>query len=85
VVRLANLGITREVRLPSNSKECLKQLEHINVRLEKAKNRFKELTESRTGDDRVREQLVDLLERWFVLGREIPKRAGTTEPVIDQQ
>jgi hypothetical protein len=85
VVRLANLGVTGEVRLPSDSEECVKLIDRIDVRLEKANARFKELTESRTGDDRVRRQVVDLLERWFLLGREIPKRTVPTEAAPDLQ
>jgi hypothetical protein len=40
---------------------------------QEARARFRELAESRTGDERIREQLMEVLERWFVLGREPPK------------
>lgn len=70
LVRLANLGISGEVKMPEDLAACMTLLNRINVRMEKAAVRFKELAESRTGDERIRQQLMEVLERWFVLGRE---------------
>jgi len=70
VARLANLGIIGEVKLPADLEACFKLLDSVNIRIESARGRLKELAESRTGDERVREQLMEVLERWFVLGRE---------------
>lgn len=82
VARLADLGISGEVKLPAELKTCFKLLNRVNGRLEKARARFKELAESRTGDERIRQQLEELLERWFVLGREgaSPAAPPETEP-----
>ncbi len=41
--------------------------------MDKALARFRELAESRTSDERVREQLAEVLQRWFVQGREAAK------------
>jgi hypothetical protein len=76
IVRLANLGVSGKVKLPANTGPCFQLLDRVNVRLDKALARFRELAESRTGDERVREQLAEVLERWFVLGRE-----GRTPPI----
>ena len=73
VVRLANLGLSGEVKLPADSAPCIKVLERVNQRVEKAVARFKELAESRTSDERIQEQLMEVLERWFVLGRTTTK------------
>jgi hypothetical protein len=70
VARLANLGIIGEVKLPAELDACFKLLDSINIRIESARGRLKELAESRTGDERVRQQLMEVLERWFVQGRE---------------
>jgi hypothetical protein len=73
IVRLANLGVSGKVKLPADTGPCFKLLDRVNVRLDKALARFRELAESRTSDERVREQLAEVLERWFVLGREAAK------------
>jgi hypothetical protein len=70
VARLANLGVVEEVKLPADLDPCFKLLDRVNVRLDKAIARFRELAESRTGDERTRQELMEVLERWFVLGRE---------------
>jgi hypothetical protein len=70
VARLANLGVVEEVKLPAELDPCFKLVDRVNVRLDKAIARFRELAESRTGDERTRQELMEVLERWFVLGRE---------------
>jgi hypothetical protein len=78
IVRLADLGVSGEVQVPADLAPCLKLLDRVNIRIGKAVARFTELAESRTGDDRVRQQLVELLQRWFVLGREDKPREHQT-------
>jgi methylase of polypeptide subunit release factors len=73
VVRLAGLGVSGDVKLPADLAACLKLLEHVNRHVEHAAARFKELAESRTGDERIQRQLMEVLERWFVVGRETAK------------
>lgn len=79
ILRLANLGISGQLKLPADLGPCLKLLDRMNVRIDKAVARFAELAESRTGDERVRQDLVEALERWFVLGRETGKPAASPE------
>lgn len=79
VVRLANLGIAGEVKLPAEFGPCVKLLDRVNRRIESVAARFKELGESRSGDERVQQQLMELLERWFVLGPELPNAGGPSE------
>ncbi len=74
VACLANVGVTGNVKLPNDKAACAKLLELVNARLNKARTRFRELAESRTGDERVRKQLEETLERWFVVGRDGPVR-----------
>jgi hypothetical protein len=62
------------VRLPADLGPCLKVLERVGRRVERARARFRELAESRTGDERVQDHLIEVLERWFVVGR------GTAKP-----
>jgi len=70
VMRLANLGVSGNLKVPGSKDGCSKVLELVNARMKKANARFKELAESRTGDERVRQQLMEALERWFVVGRD---------------
>lgn len=79
ILRLANLGVSGKLQLPGDLDGCLKLLDRVNVRIDKAVARLTELAESRTGDERVREQLVEVLQRWFVLGRETDKPAVPQE------
>ncbi len=69
ILRLANLGVSGKLELPGDLDGCLKLLDRMNVRINKAVARFTELAESRTGDERVQQQLVEALQRGFVLGR----------------
>ncbi len=70
VARLATFGVSGDVHMPAELAPAMKLLERVNVRMTNATARFKELAESRTGDERVREQLLETLQRWFVLGRD---------------
>ena len=79
VARLASLGVSDDVKLPKGLAPALKVLDRINVRHAKAVTRFRELAASRTGDERVQTQLIDVVERWFVLGREEAKTESSTE------
>jgi hypothetical protein len=85
VARLANLGIDGQVKMPGLLDACFKLLDRVNDRLKKASERFKELAESRTGDDRIRGQLVEVLERWFVKGREAAKPGAPPEAETDTE
>jgi hypothetical protein len=78
-VRLANMGVSGDVKMPAELAPAMKLLDRVNVRMGKATARFKELAESRTGDERVRQQLMEVLERWFVVGRE-GNAAGGSAP-----
>jgi hypothetical protein len=79
VVRLASLGVHGQVRLPADLGPCLRVLDRVDRRVERAKARFKELAESRTGDERVQDQLMEVLEHWFVVGRRTAKPSAVEE------
>ena len=68
-----------QVKLPADLAPCLKVLDRVDRRVERARARFKELAESRTGDERVQDQLMELLLRWFVVGRAAAKPDATAE------
>ena len=83
VVRLANLGVAGDVRLPAVQEPCADLLSRIEGRMNKALARFRELAANRTRDERKQRDLVEVLQRWFVLGRQPPRdeaAAGVLEP-----
>jgi hypothetical protein len=79
VERAANLGVTGEVKLPTDLAPCFQLLDRMKRRIERATARFDELARSRTGDERIQDQLLEVLQRWFVLGRSPAKPAGAIE------
>jgi hypothetical protein len=80
VLHLADLGLSGAVGVPAELAPCMKLLDRLNVRLDQAVARFTELAESRTGDARVRQQLVEAVTRWFVLGRETGAEDAESAP-----
>jgi hypothetical protein len=73
IQRLAEFGLSGKVALPADMDPAVKLLARLNERLVEAEKRLRGLADSRTGDDRIREQLMDLLLRWFVAGRGRPE------------
>lgn len=72
--RAASLGVAGRVTLPTDNSIAMKLLDKLNHRHERAMARLRELAESRTGDEELRQQVLGLLERWFVVGK--PNAAG---------
>lgn len=69
VARMATLGVVNEVSVPKNDRAAKKLLDLLNARHEKAVLRLRELSASRSSDADTQEQVFNLLERWFVLGK----------------
>ena len=78
IARMATLGVSGEVTVPKTDNEALKLLKALNVRHEKATPRLRELAASRSGDSDTQEQVFNLLERWYVLGK--PAASGRKDP-----
>jgi hypothetical protein len=79
ILHLADLGLSGAVSVPADLDPCMKLLDRLNVRVDQAVARFTELAASRTGDERVRRQLVEAVTRWFVLGRDTGKSETSAE------
>lgn len=73
---LADLGVHESVNVPATADGCVNLKERIEQRIGVVKSRFEELAQSRTSLDEKQAEVVDLLLRWFVLGR--PVSAGQT-------
>ena len=70
VLYLAELGVSGKLKIPGGSESANDLLGRLEARLREARTAFSELVESRTGDPRIREQLLDVLQLWFVHGRD---------------
>jgi hypothetical protein len=49
---------------------CQELLSRVEKRVEKARSRFKDLAQSRTSDERIQSQIMEILERWYIHGKD---------------
>ncbi len=69
VARMAALGVSGDVTVPKADEDARNLLQLLNARHEQAAARLRELAASRSGDSETQEQVFNLLERWYVLGK----------------
>jgi len=69
IARIASLGVTGRQLVPSDNDTATTLLGRLNERHDAALARFSQLVESRTPDLETQEEVLNVLERWFVLGR----------------
>ena len=69
IARMATLGVTGEVGVPMHNQDAMKLIHALNLRHERAATRLRELAASRSGDGDMQEQVFNLLERWYVVGK----------------
>jgi len=69
VARMATLGVSGDTCVPMKNQDAMKLSQALNSRLEKAAARLSELAASRSGDSDMQEQVFNLLQRWYVLGK----------------
>lgn len=69
VAEIANSGLRGRVPVPATETDCKRVSELLRRRLTEGQDRLTELAETRAGTERLREQVVDLLYRWFIQGK----------------
>lgn len=72
---IADLGVHGTIHLPESPAQSEALKAAIEERVGKAKVRFHELAQTRTGLEDKQEEVVGLLLSWFVLGRRMPANA----------
>jgi methylase of polypeptide subunit release factors len=73
---IADSGVHGTINVPPEPSQCVQLREKIEKRIDLAKSRFEELAQSRTSLEEKQTEVVDLLLRWFILGR--PVSGGQT-------
>jgi hypothetical protein len=66
---VAQTGLSGGVLPPADEKGCELALQALNSRLEKGQARLAELAEARAGTEKLREQILAILQRWFIHGK----------------
>jgi hypothetical protein len=69
VSKIASLGIRGLRGLPVGEQACRDTLARLNARLADARTEFEALAQSRSGDERIRSQVAELMVHWLVQGR----------------
>ena len=69
IARVATLGVTGPLLVPTDNETAVNLLNRVEQRHEDSMGRFRQLVESRTPDIETQDEVMDVLERWFVLGR----------------
>ncbi|MBM4083620.1 MAG: hypothetical protein FJ272_02430 [Planctomycetes bacterium] len=69
VAELANAGVTGAVEAPKGQAECVQALQRLRERLSKSGQEFEQLADSRTGTERLCQEIVAILKRWSIAGR----------------
>jgi hypothetical protein len=79
---LADLGVHGAVNISPKMDGCVDLKGKIEKRIQAAKSRFEELAQTRTNLGEKQAEVVELLLRWFVIGRPaIPLAAQSSTPV----
>lgn len=79
--QVAHEGLRGPVSIPSTEAECTKLLKELEFRLIEGRRKLIQLAEERAGTDKLREQVVETLHRWFILGKPEPFKAANATTV----
>ena len=68
VAAIAREGLRGRVSIPATENKCHALSRDLERRLTTARARFEEMAQERAGSEKLREQVVELLHRWFIHG-----------------
>jgi hypothetical protein len=66
---IADAGLRGSVSLPTTEKECHQLSKLLGARLAEGRKTLEQLAEQRAGTDKLREQVLETLQRWFIQGK----------------
>ncbi len=67
--KIANEGLRGPVSIPSGESQAQKLLAELEYRIAEGRRKLMSLAEERAGSDKLREQVVESLYRWFIHGK----------------
>jgi hypothetical protein len=82
IFAVAREGLRGPVTVPATEEDCTRTRVQLEKRLAEARRVFEDLAAERAGTDKLREQVADLLYKWFINGRDAGE---TSQPVIAQR
>jgi hypothetical protein len=65
---VARAGVRGPISVPATEEECRQLCQQAEARVALARAKFDDLAAQRAGSDKLREQVADLLYRWFIHG-----------------
>jgi hypothetical protein len=72
ITSIAQAGLRGPVSIPTAERECHQVLSSLEQRLISSKAKLDELAQQYAGTDKLREQVADILQRWFIHGKPFP-------------
>lgn len=69
VTSIAQAGLRGPVSIPTTEHECRRVVSLLERRLAESNARLDELAQQYAGTDKLREQVADILKRWFIHGK----------------
>lgn len=69
IAAIARAGLRGPVSVPATEADCRELNQRFAERLAAAQDAFEQSAQERAGSDRLREQVVELLTRWFIHGK----------------
>lgn len=66
---IASEGVRGPVAIPASECECRRLRESLEERLVEGRGRLMQLAEERAGAEKLREQVMEILHRWFIHGK----------------
>jgi hypothetical protein len=66
---IAGAGLRGPVSIPATESECGQLSQSLEARISQAKDKLEEIAKQYAGTDKLREQVVDVLTRWFIQGK----------------
>jgi hypothetical protein len=74
--QIASIGLRGPISIPTQEPEARKLLSQLQNRLEEGRRKLIALAEERAGTEKLREQVVETLYRWFIHGQPEPAHAA---------